>query len=151
MFKRIIILSTVTLLAACAHKPFVAQSNDFDNYFAHQVIRSNTSLVIHAEHGQITSTNEPYKSVNSACTEQAFSGKSFLFGGHKISDPEILNQMSDDYGFTVFQAVMGKRIKPHMSIFNDKSVINKVSKIIDLDKLRVECIKSKGWDYAANK
>jgi hypothetical protein len=151
MLKRIIVLSAVTLLAACAHKPFVAQSNDFDNYFEHQIVRSKTSLVVHADHGQIASTDEPYKSVNSACTEQAFSGKSFLFGSHKISDPNVLNQMSHDYAFTVFQAIIGKKIKPHMSIFNDKSVIDEVGKVIDLDELRMECIKKNGWGYAANK
>ena len=146
------------MVGACAYKPiekYTATDDDFNYYFKNQVIKVNSGVVLHPDHGEVSYSNKLYQADYHACSEEAFSGHSFLFGKHNISDPDVITQMSDDDTFLFFQVMVGsKKYNPNSpmnKIFKDKAVLAELRKASPLISKTLECTKTKGWQYPSSK
>jgi hypothetical protein len=156
--KSYLILLVATSLVGCtslSSKPYTASQKDIDYYFSNQKLKVNSGVVHHADLGEVPYSNENYVQDYDKCLERSFEGETFQFGNRSVSDPKVLNQMSDDNTYLFLQAYFkpnsGITKKPENRVFNDKVIISTLKQVSPYLLKSLDCVKAKGWSFPAKK
>lgn len=167
------------LLFGCSTAPYQAPQAQIDTYFDNMKISPFVGEVEHKDHGKIKTTEQAYVVDYDQCQTENFQGKSFVFGAREVKDPKQLTQFSDDYLKEVLSALLAYRnssgsgafagamaatsvstgtpmpstnhTQYKKSIFDDKQVLSNIKGINDLEAKTLDCVKSKGWIFVADK